>query len=285
MILLSFVRLLKNMKQPISLASTLLLVCTLLTACGNSGLPPLPQGEQTITGILKPAELSAVRRGSHLIEQDGVDVYYTESSLITLREYQGKRVTLRGVLEHNTDPHDLPVLVAQSVVDVEETAKEHTLSGIHVRLTAPVHWKMVQREGAYQFFLVEEESPLLVVSQEPGEELPDGGVPIVVDATRATRLMDELTGTQIVAVKRSGSILTFRFTPASRVNADRLSEDFVALLNSIELLRTETEDPTPSIGTGALGVPCGGVAGVLCPDGFFCDIQDFEENIGRCRKL
>lgn len=256
----------------------------LLSACGGENLPSLPEGEQTVTGILKPAELSAVRRGSHLIEQDGTDIYYAESSLVNLREYQDKRVTLRGEFEHNTDPDDLPVLVVDSIVDVEETVKEHTLSTIGVTLSAPVHWQLNEREGKYQFRLEgDEEDPILVVWQDSTEELPDGGIPIVIDATRATKLVDDLSNTQIVAVKRDGAVLSLRFSPGKRLSADRLLKDFDALLKSIELLDLH-DDPAPTIGTGALSTPCGGTAGILCPTGYFCDIQDFEENIGRCRK-
>ena len=257
-----------------------------LSACGGGVLPPLPGGEQTITGIMKAAELSAVRRGSHIIEQDGVDVYYAESSLVNLRQYQQKRLTVRGSLEHNTDPQDLPVFVVESIVDVEETTKEHTLSGLNVSITTPVQWKIVKRAGKYQFHLEEDgDEPLLVLWQETGNLLPDGGVPVVIDATRATRLVDDLSGTQIVSVKRKGTILHIRFSPGTRVSADRLREDFITVLQSVELTATLSQDPDPSFGTGSLSSPCGGAAGILCATGFFCDIQDFEENIGRCRKL
>lgn len=265
--------------------SLLCLGCTLLAACGGPVLPTLPEGEQTVVGILLPAELSAVRRGSHIIEQEGVSVYYAESSLVNLREYQNKRVTLRGRFEHNTNPEDLPVLVVDSIVDVEETMKEYTLSGISVRLEAPVHWNLVQKDGAYIFHMEgEENSPILVLSQEQGAEFPEGGIPIVVDATRASRLVDETSNMQIVYVKREDSVLSLQFTPGERLSAQRLQEDFIQVLNSIELL-SSAQVVSPSIGTGALSTPCGGTAGILCPTGYFCDIQDFEENIGRCRKL
>ena len=266
-----------------------ILLALLLVSCGGGILPPLPDGEQTITGVLKPAELSAVRRGSHLIEQQGVDVYYAESSLVSLREYQGKRTTLRGTLEHNTDPEDLPVLVVESIVDVEETVETYDFPGWRVSFDAPRHWKMVKREGKYRFYLEgedgEETDPLLIVWQEAGKQLPDGGVPIVVDATRATRLIDELSGTHIVAVKRKGQILTFRFFPGHRVHADRLREDFLELLRTVELQEEVKEDPDPSFGTGSLGKPCGGSAGIICPEGYFCDVQTFDDNVGKCRKL
>lgn len=274
------------MRHSVLFFITVLTTSSLLSGCGENVLPPLPSGDQTVTGILRAAELSAVRRGSFLINQEGINVYYAESSLVNLRAYEDKQVTLRGVIEHNTNPEDLPVLVAESIVDIEETSKEHVLSIIDVTITTPVQWKLVKREGKYQFYSDEEDGDaLLVVWQEDGELLPDGGVPIVVDATRATRLIDDLSGTHIVAVKRKGKILHFRFSPGTRANADRLYEDFIEVLNSVELKSSLVDDPDVSFGTGSLGVPCGGSAGILCPEGSFCDVQSFDDNVGKCRRL
>ncbi len=265
--------------------SMIILSCVFLSACSSEVLPAILDGEQTVVGVLEPAELSAVRRGSHIITQDGISVYYAESSLVNLRKYQDKRVTLRGNFEHNTDVHDLPVLVVDSIVDVEETLQEHTLSALSMRITVPVHWGLTQSEGTASFAIEGEEGPeLLVISQMEGDTLPDGGVPIVVDATRATRFIDELSSSQIVHVKRENTILTLQFTPGTRLSAQRLQEDFIQALTSVELLSGNTTS-TPTFGTGTLSTPCGGTAGILCPENYFCDIQDFEQNIGRCRKL
>ena len=272
------------MRHSVLFFITVLISSSLLSGCGDNVLPPLPSGEQTVTGVLRPAELSAVRRGSFFINQDGINVYYAESSLVNLRAYENKQVTLRGVLEHNTDPEDLAVLVVESIVDVEETVEDYTLSGLGVSLQAPRSWEMLKREGKFQFRIKDEEDPILVVWNEEGELLPEGGAPIVVDATRASRMIDELSGTQLVSVKRNGVILMLRFSPGDRINADRLREEFMTLLKSVELTSEEV-DTGPSIGTGSLSTPCGGTAGILCPEGFFCDVQDFEDNIGKCRKI
>lgn len=261
-----------------------LVACLTLVSCGGDILPPLPSGEQTVSGTLKPAELSATRRGSHLIEQEGVDVYYAESSLINLRQYQGKRVTVRGVLEHNTDPEGIPVLVVESVVDVEETVSSYEFPTLHLSLEAPVHWKLEKLSGKYQFALEEEEEALLTIQAELGQQLPDGGTPIVIDAARATRLVDEGTNSQIVTVLHNEKVITFHFTPALRTNADRLTEDFVLLLKSVDLTEPKRDDD-PVTATGALGIPCGGPAGILCPTGEYCDVTDLSDGVGRCRKI
>lgn len=271
-----------------------LVFALLLSACSREVVPPLPSGAQTVTGVLEAAELSAKRRGSFRVVQEGIDVYYAESSLVNLREFEGKFTTLRGTLEHNTDPNDLPVLVVESVLDVEETVTVHTFTDIKLSLEAPVHWKLVRRAGSYRFYVnardvdeeeLQEEDPILYVSQSAAEVFPAGGSPIVIDATRATRLTDDVTSEQIVAVDRPEAVLVLRFTPGSSAHAGRLSERFEEILESIELLEEEKDPDGPVFGTGSLGNPCGGSAGILCPDGYYCDVQDFEDNVGKCRKL
>lgn len=273
-------------------SSTFLLCLTLLgvllTSCRSDVQPPLPQGEQTITGVLKSASLSATRRGTHVITQDGVDVYYAESALVHLSSYTGKRVTLRGTLEHNVDVSFLPVLTVKSVVDVEETTKEVSIGELSVRFSAPVHWKTAVSAGRHEFRAdtdLDTDEAILAVWEEQGASVPEGGVPIVVDASRAVRLIDELSGAQIVAVKRENSVVFFKFSPAKRINADILREDFVALLSTVEL-RSGSASSSVRSGSGTVpGGPCGGPAGILCPSGSYCDLTDLQENIGRCKSL
>ncbi len=45
----------------------------------------LPQGPQTLTGTLIPAELSLTRRGTHVLKVDGDDVAFVESAAVNLR--------------------------------------------------------------------------------------------------------------------------------------------------------------------------------------------------------
>ena len=94
----------------------LLLLALLLVSCGDGNeLSPLPEGEQTVTGILELTELSFVRRGTHMLYMDGVPVYYVESKVVNLSAHEGKSVELTGTLERNTDKNDIPVLVVTSL--------------------------------------------------------------------------------------------------------------------------------------------------------------------------
>lgn len=267
-----------------------MLLGMLLVSCGKQRVfPPLPAGEQTVKGVLKQAPLSAIRRGSHLLEQDGVDVYYAESALVNLSTYQGKRVTLHGTLENNVDPSYLPVLVVSSVADVEETTKSHTLVKLSMELSTPVTWKQSEANGKYVFSIegdAADADPVLSVWSDDAKELPDGGVPIVVDTQRATRLIDELSGAELVAVKQTDGTVYLRFAPGKRVDADRLREDFITVLSTVTFgAQGSSSSAKAGSGTSALGNPCGGAAGILCPEGSFCDITNVQDNIGHCKVM
>lgn len=76
---------------------------------------PVPQGIVRVQGVLSPAGLSTVRRGSFLLSQGGRMVYYAESPTIPLHRFVGCNCSFRGLVEPNSDPAALPVLVVQEV--------------------------------------------------------------------------------------------------------------------------------------------------------------------------
>lgn len=96
------------------LAVPLLLV---LFGCvrGQEDIVPIPRGEREIHGVLSPADLSPVRRGSFLLSQEGRNVYYVESPTVHLRRFVGRELLFHGVVEPNSDPRSLPVLVVREV--------------------------------------------------------------------------------------------------------------------------------------------------------------------------
>jgi len=82
---------------------------------GQSDVVPISQGEREVRGVLFPADLSPVRRGSFLLSQEGRNVYYVESPTIHLRRFVGRELLFHGVLEPNSNPRFLPVLVVREV--------------------------------------------------------------------------------------------------------------------------------------------------------------------------
>lgn len=91
-------------------------VLLLLFGCGQKVMVfPIPQGDIEIRGVLFPAEISPVRRGSFLLSQEGHALYYVESPTVHLRRFVGRELLFRGVVEPNSDPKSLPVLVVREV--------------------------------------------------------------------------------------------------------------------------------------------------------------------------
>ncbi|MBI2523641.1 hypothetical protein HYW11_00280 [Candidatus Peregrinibacteria bacterium] len=75
----------------------------------------LPRGEVWVRGVLHPADLSSVRRGSFRLSQEGKDAYYVESPTVPLPRFIGREYLFRGLMEVNSDRSALPVLVVREV--------------------------------------------------------------------------------------------------------------------------------------------------------------------------
>lgn len=265
-----------------------LLASLVLTSCSSESLPPLPKGVQTVSGILMPAELSLARRGTHVLTTNGKELYFVESTLITLRPYERTMVTLRGTLEPNIDAKLLPVLVVDSVVESETATKKWMIRHLALSLDAPKDWTHTKESDTSFFFAPSSDTPVLTLSaQNAPDEFPFG-VSIIVDGFPAVRIMNEQTGTQAVYVSHGDTMLSVLFSAGQGENADELRQEWLAVLASIEFQGEESpiqKPPSGSGGTGGMGSPCGGPAGVLCPSGEYCEVTDTQEDIGTCKPL
>ena len=77
---------------------------------GRGGPRTIPTGVQMVAGVVKPTEISAIRRGTDILVQNGSTLYYLESSTVNLQKYEDREVQLEGTVELNTDPSDIPEL-------------------------------------------------------------------------------------------------------------------------------------------------------------------------------
>ncbi|MBU0766413.1 hypothetical protein KKF55_01335 [Patescibacteria group bacterium] len=263
----------KNFPTALLLLSTLFLV-----GCGDPELIPLPTGEQTVTGELFPADLSLTRRGSHVLKQDGLEVYFLESTRVNLRSFELKTVILKGVFERNTDPTDLPVLVVAEVESDSGDNPTWSYPSLGITFKAPPEWKAQTTEDGVQFLVEGSSKPVLTIFSEGKDLELSSGFPVLISGERAVRRIDEKTGAESITIERDETFLTLLFSASDQ----ELRQEWLTLLRSIEL------DSSPSIkpptGTGAT-VPCGGSAGVLCGEGYFCNVTNIEENIGICSRL
>ncbi|KKW37599.1 hypothetical protein A2454_06810 [Candidatus Peribacteria bacterium RIFOXYC2_FULL_55_14] len=266
----------------------LLLVAVFLASCEGGGpeRPPLPEGIQTFSGVLLPTELSLVRRGTHVLMQGEKELYFVESTVVTLRNYERKMVTLRGTLEPNVDSKLLPVFVVDSIVDIESTTRDWGIRQLDLSLTTPLSWQQRNEGGQVQFFAEGMERPVLTIDEGPAPGETSLGESLVVDGFPGVRIVNEQNGNQAVYVLREEMMVTFLFTPRDYPNPEKLREEWVSVLASVQFL-SRAESSEAVTGTGAVGPakPCGGPAGVLCPAGFFCEVTDMETDSGTCQPL
>jgi hypothetical protein len=252
----------------------------------------LPTGTQIMTGTLLPAEISLLRRGTHVLQIDGIDVYFVESETENLRRFERKPVVLEGTLSFNVDPSFLPVLEVSRVLDVlEEQRKEWEVRSLGLRLQTPETWEGTVEEGKISLRAPGGTGSVVTVEQMDQSPVDlTNAMPIVVGNARGLRIIDEATGGQIVVLERPKGVIVFSFTPDAPDRAERLRQDWLSLLTDVII--TSSNSPVQATGSGALtgsgstgGVFCGGPAGILCPAGFYCDITHLQENIGVCRGL
>src|SRR3989344_2257617 len=111
----------------------------------------LPQGTQDVSSYLIGAELSIVRRGTHLLLQEGVERYLVESKIIALRSFEGKEVMIRGFFEDNADSSHLPVLVVEEIREQEEAWKKIDIEAPGLIFDIPPEWLVMKAQ--HQIFL------------------------------------------------------------------------------------------------------------------------------------
>ncbi|MDD5623269.1 MAG: hypothetical protein PHI23_01000 [Candidatus Peribacteraceae bacterium] len=259
-----------------------------LTACGEKPLPPpLPAGEQTVSGVLLPAEISLLRRGTHVLRVQGKETYFVESSVVNLRSLEQREVVLKGTLEENTDPEMLPVLVVRELVSSVDRTRAWDLPSLGLSFRAPLSWKMTEEGRQVQFSLEGQEKPILILSKEKCEEFPPPpGVPDVIAGYRAERTGNAENGDERMEVLVEGTLYTFLFTPGNTEKTSELTSDLRGVFASLAFHRGGSGSSMSSQQTGSgAGIPCGGPAGILCPAGQYCSITDFQENIGHCRPV
>lgn len=284
--------------------------CTvlLLAACGKT-VQVIPTGVQTVAGIVKPVELSLTRRGTHLLVQHGTSLYYLESSTVNMQSFEGRNVIIKGTVEQNTDPTDLPVLVVSEIKGAVTQIRSWKISGLGLSVDVPVEWNGKFEGGTAQFTGSGSADPLLTLFLE-GDKRFDGassqaGGDITVTSfalgmRRGVRLVNA-GGRERVEIDlrplvkdNAADVLTLLFTPVSgQTDRDAWEGIKTDIINSIKFTSDVSSSSAPSSsgsiasqpisGSGA-GMPCGGSAGILCPQGYYCGITDAKSNSGQCRR-
>ena len=266
-----------------------LLAVLLLTSCGGGEDITNILGAYTATGTIAQTGASLYRRGTHQLLMSGHPRFFLESKTVDLNSFAGKRVAIRGEVSPNTHKKFLPIFRVDEVNivgDIEEVdVQEYTVSSLRLSLEAPRNWVSDLSDGRLTFSLPEESGPFVAVELRVVDLFPEG-LHIRIDGQNGVRIVDEEAGVHTVFVDTGADDATlFIFAPKGDESA-QLRDAFYTMLRSVdfdEVENTETsEDPEDISGSG---IPCGGPAGVLCPEGEYCKVKEIDTGIGNCRSL
>lgn len=253
----------------------------------------LPPGVQTLTGTLLPVELSLVRRGTHLLTINGEHVVYVESSMVNLRQFELTEVGITGAFHLNTDPSDLPVLIATSVRTIDLPSITVDVPSIGLTLRVPTTWQIETYDDGVAFTLTGSTTPILRIMRSSLTRLPEGTA-MFIGGYSAVRI-EGSEGLQTVHMQSGRSILTW--TWYSDDDAERAS--FAQMLRTVVVSSALSSSRMPMTGgflqlpssSAAVGSvssyrpqPCGGPAGVLCPAGTYCAVNS-PDGVGICVPL
>ena len=96
------------MKRTLLIAVFIPGVLALASCRKPSTVPPVPPGVQTMTGVLIPADLGLLKRGTHILRSDGEDLALVESATVNLRPFDPALTPGRYILFAKADaPNDV----------------------------------------------------------------------------------------------------------------------------------------------------------------------------------
>ncbi len=289
--------------------TSILLLSLSFVSCDRPSAPPLPQGEQTLAGVVLHAlPMSLDRRGTHEILVNGVPQYVAESSMVDLFDHENHPITVRGTFVANNEVDLPPVLVISSVDDALADLKPVDIPSLQVVLSVPSSWRASTAKSITTFTMSGAGIPPLTVFRENlrdlsydwlGAHTGTGDVallPYSVSQQRAVRKRDDRT-VGVSVEERSGTlhdatVITFLFSRGT-VEQPLVTDDLVErILRSVRILSAREVSSSPkseSVQTASGKTvakpngPCGGSAGLLCPSGQYCDMSLAVEGVGRCQ--
>ncbi len=261
---------------------TTLIAVVFLNGCSKKPTVTLPTGPQTLTGALSPVDLSLTRRGTDVLRQNGRDVYYVESTMVNLRTFEGMDVEITGLLEENSDPRALPVLVATKAKIIQQPSHPWTVPSLHLTFSAPLSWNGEVFDDGVSFTETGSTTTLLSVHRASLGSLP-AGTPLVVGGQRAVRAS---AGSGVVVYVQNGTDIIVIALDKS-LSDPTGKEPVQSVLQMLKSIIFSAPSSRPSTGSGIMvtGSPCGGAAGILCPGGSYCAVTDTVQGIGVCRPL
>jgi hypothetical protein len=193
---------------------------------------------------------------------------------------------VRGHFERNIDVGDLPVFVVESVVSSDETVRPWESAALGITAVIPARWGI-----SISFIPAGSLSPVVGIAAVMEREIPSG-IALTVGGDRAIRFLDDISGEQRIAIEQSSGYLELSFTPQHESDPVMARAEWMAFLRSVRVkgaIAVGNDEVVSSADSSTAPVrdrlPCGGVAGILCPAEQYCEITDLDQNIGICRSL
>jgi hypothetical protein len=272
----------------IRLVASLLLTTLLLTACQKTTEPKVAYGPVSGTGTLIPAELSLVRRGSHMLVMASGKKYYVESKTENLQSLEGLTVFIEGRLEKNASSNDAPVIVVEKIRGAlgDEDLHVWNVPSLNLRIKAPSVWTSAIANGDVLFSLRGETDPLLTIRSMTGSALPPGRV-LYVQNRRAVA-SDTTGAVRELYILENERVIRIHFDPSTQASVTSLTEakilesQFDRLLSNLQFISDTAFNHTPT-GSGSTQF-CGGEAKILCSVAQYCDITDTTLGTGICKQ-
>lgn len=267
--------------------TVLTIIASLIFVGCTSTETKITYGPVSGTGTLIPAELSLVRRGTHLLIMNSGKKYYVESKTENLQSLEGLTVFIEGRLEKNTKNTDPPVIVVEKIKG-DFTAKDlhiWNIPALNLRVQTPNTWKGTLSNGDAMFSLATETEPLLTIRSMSGSDLPPGHIFYVQNrkavSTENGGVVRELY------IQENQRVIRIHFDPTtqtsitSTVEAKILQSQFERMLSSLVFIKDDSQKNRNTSSGSLQG--CGGIAKILCSDTEYCDITDQATGTGMCK--
>lgn len=242
-----------------------------------------------------------------MLQVGGVDTYYVESQTINLFDHERHPITVKGFLQPNSSPKDLPVLIVSSIDDPESQFRSVDIPSLSLSIQVPANWKETVQGRNASFTESGMVIPALSIFSQAVRNLPfDWKQPAYGTGSGLSLLPFTLLGKQAVVLEYADPstvsifiddtmpsvtprVLTFLFSPNGIANTADVKIIMDKILRSVGPPGgTSFFAPVSQAASGsAAGTfqPCGGSAGILCPTGSYCAITDTVNNTGRCTSL
>lgn len=259
----------------------------ILSSCQSSTDEQVNYGSVSGTGTLIPAELSLVRRGSHMLVLASGKKFYVESKTENLQSLEGLTVYIEGRLEKNRSSADSAVIVVEKIRGTIDDKDLHiwNVPSMNIRIKAPNAWKPVIASGDVTFSLEGEEIPLLTLRTMTGTSLPPGRV-FYVQNRRAVA-SDTSGSMREIYIIENEKLMRIHFDPSTQnsvkslITSKILETQFDRLLANLQFISDSAFNQVKT-NSGSTQV-CGGEAKILCSGSQYCNITDANLGTGVCK--